>query len=75
MEVRSQYHAPTACRPRQKLMVFTVWGDRVDLRADLDVLQREISLASGGNSSRRLSTNLASDFLHTACGSYVKGLH
>ena len=36
--------------------------DRVDLRADVDVLQREISLASGGNSSRRLSTNLASDF-------------
>lgn len=75
MEVRGQHHVPTAYRPRQKLTVFIVQGDRVDLRADLDVLQREKSLAPGGNSSRRLNTNLASDFLHTAYGSYVKGLH
>jgi hypothetical protein len=101
MEVSGQQRAPTAYRPRQKLMVFTVQGDRVDLmvlftvqgdrvdlmvlftvqgdrvdlRADLDVLQREKSLAPGGNSSRRLNTNLASDFLHISYGSYVKGLH
>ena len=65
---------PAAYRPRQKLMVFTLWEDRVDLTDDLDVLQREKSLASGGNTSSRPSNNPASDFLHAVNGSYEKGL-